>query len=159
MDERLNLQLVEKFGELEKLCNEIYDDKHGVTLYIEDMKNSSPRARGLAPYWDYSLNKLKEVRHKRNCLSHGEVSFSTPYAEKEDIDFILEFKNRLINNSDPIALNSKTAKNAATTKKGYSLPNTSSAYNKYKGCTILFVLGASILLLGLLMIFNLLNTL
>jgi len=79
VDERLNLQLVEKFGELEKLCNEIYDDKHGVTLYIEDMKNSSPRARGLAPYWDYSLNKL--IILKQYCQFKFTENFSFYFAK------------------------------------------------------------------------------
>lgn len=101
--QELNVALVEAFGDLERLCNDIYGEQHGVTCYIKDMENSyggPSRVRG----WALDLEKLRDVRAKRNKLTHNEVSFSSPYAEQGDIDFIIDFHRRIMDGQDPIAL-------------------------------------------------------
>lgn len=149
MDGRLNSQLVEKFGELEKLCNEIYGDKHGVTLYINEMHQNAQDYSQKIPEYNQTLKRLRDIRHKRNKLSHGEVAFDTPYADESDIMFATEFKRKILKNEDPLSV---------IYKKSSPIKNRSAVYSKYKGCTIVFVLSVSILLLGLLMVFNLIQT-
>ncbi|MBR6794373.1 MAG: hypothetical protein IKM48_08485 [Clostridia bacterium] len=128
---RLNALLVEYFGELEQLCNQIYQQSHGVTVYIEEMMELKDRGAQVVRYWDYYLKRLKEVRHKRNKLSHGEVSFGEAWAEKEDLDFLSEFKEKLLDQTDPIALyrkhlKARTRKNArANAKRKKKRRNTS----------------------------------
>lgn len=100
---QLNTELVEKFGSLEKLCNEIYGTVHGVTNYIDEMTicyNGTIYASG----WDHYIVKLKEIRHKRNQLSHGGVSFSEPYATYEDVAFAENFRNLILNQKDPLTI-------------------------------------------------------
>ena len=94
-----NMALVEAFGKLEQLCNQIYGGKHGVTDYIDDMTN---RSGPHSPHWG-ALHRLKELRHKRNKLSHGEVSFQTPYATEQDVQFLLAFYQLILRRADPIA--------------------------------------------------------
>ncbi len=103
----LNTDLVECFGELENLCNQIYGPTHGVTNYIEEMKSRDFSGRAIVPKWDYQLNRLKEVRHKRNQLAHSKVSFREPYATVDDIRFVVDFRNSILNQTDPIALHYK----------------------------------------------------
>ena len=86
---KLNAEFVEKFGELEKLCSDIYGQKHGVSCYIDDMM--SKNGERVVLNWDYYLKRLKDVRYKRNKITHGEISFLfAGDAEREAEQAILE---------------------------------------------------------------------
>ncbi len=98
----LNAKLVEEFGNLERLCSQMYNEQHGVTCYIEEMKRTFVGSSRI-PNWEQDLRQLKDVRHKRNKLSHGEVSFSSFCTEPEDVEFITEFRLRVMNGDDPLA--------------------------------------------------------
>lgn len=100
----LNARLVEEFGSLERICNDMYGAKHGVTCYIDEMAGQNARGRREVPDWSCCLSSLRRVRHKRNSLSHGEVSFDDECADEDDIDFIDGFKNLLLSGRDPLAL-------------------------------------------------------
>lgn len=132
---KLNQELVEEFGRLEQLCNQIYGENHGVTSYIDDMDNLSASARYKVDNWDYYHKGLKEVRHKRNKLSHGEVSFSENYAEPEDIEFISDFYTLIMNSTDPISRYRKSIGYAspAPKKSSYHTAPDSNG-NQKKGC-------------------------
>ena len=99
----LNARLVEEFGSLERICNDMYGAKHGVTCYIDEMAGQNARGRREVSDWSYCLSSLRRVRHKRNALSHGEVSFDDKCADEGDIDFIDGFKNLLLSGDDPLA--------------------------------------------------------
>ena len=98
-----NMALVEAFGQLEQLCNQIYGGRHGVSDYIEDMVAQSGQGRARISYWSDTLKRLKEVRHKRNKLSHGEESFQHPYATEADVQFVRAFHQCILQQKDPIA--------------------------------------------------------
>lgn len=115
-----NTLLVEKFGKLEKLCNEQYGDTHGVTLYISDMealRSSDPRTFKTC---DYDCRRLKEIRDKRNKLSHGDVSFDTPYATSEDIEFVINFRERILSQTDPLAMLRRASETCVQKNKKHS---------------------------------------
>lgn len=99
-----NTRLIEEFSQLEKLCNDIYGDKHGVTIYIDEMKSMNLAGARQVAGWRSDLEGLINVRHKRNQLSHGEVSFDEPYATLDDISFISNFKRRILKQTDPLAM-------------------------------------------------------
>lgn len=115
----LNTRLVEAFGDLERLCNQIYDPPHGVTSYINIMESCHLQGKRSVPQWDYDFSILKEIRHKRNKLSHGEVSFGQRYAEEQDIDFAIHFRNRIINQTDPLTLCHRSSRPQSITKQHY----------------------------------------
>lgn len=117
---KLNQSLVESFGELEKMCNFVFDDKHGVTCYIDklDEKTLSKDDREI-------LKKLKSIRHKRNQLSHGDVSFDEECADEEDIEFLEEFMKSITKGSDPLKL--YFAKKPSSKKEPEEAPDTDAA--------------------------------
>ena len=77
--------------------------KNAYTKFSEGPSHVIYGGRARIANWEWDLLRLKEVRHKRNNLSHGEVSFSSPWAEQEDIGFVMEFRDRILNGSDPLA--------------------------------------------------------
>ncbi len=85
----------------------MYNSQHGVTNYIDEMNATYYTGRANVRDWDYKLRRLKDVRHKRNKLSHGEVSFNTPWAEAADIQFINDFKSSIFRGDDPLATSHK----------------------------------------------------
>ncbi|MBQ8575247.1 MAG: hypothetical protein IJ447_04265 [Clostridia bacterium] len=100
----LNTMLMEHFGDLEKLCNQIYGEHHGVTLYIDEMDSLYSKGVELVTDWKYYLKSLKRVRHKRNKLSHGEVLFQESFVDEEDIDFLVDFRASIMSRTDPLSL-------------------------------------------------------
>ena len=96
---KLNEKLVESFGELEKMCNFVFDDIHGVSCYINKLGEET-----LSKADREILKKLKAVRHKRNQLSHGEVLFSDECACEEDIEFLEDFMKSITKGADPLKL-------------------------------------------------------
>ena len=127
---KINVEFFEKFGELEKLCNDMYSQKHGVSCYIDDMINMQGRYN--VKGWDIYLKRLKETRHKRNKLAHGEIGFSDKYALKEDIIFVKQFKKLILKGQDPICLNNKKQKTQKAKKK-------TSIKKEHSGKTVLII--------------------
>ncbi len=147
----LNTRLVEAFGDLEHLCNQIYDPPHAVTTYINIMESCQTQGKRSVPQWDYDFSMLKQIRHKRNKLSHGEISFKQHYAEEQDIDFAINFRNRIMNQTDPLTLYHRSSKSQSIAKQNYiptqNTPPKRLSYNSGKslqksaGCaTFLFML-------------------
>lgn len=106
----LNTRLIEVFGELEQLCNEIYKEKHGITCYIEQMKEYGSNGVYDIPNWEDCFFRLKSVRYKRNRLSHGEIAFHECCAAQEDIHFVVRFKKMILEQKDPLSLYYRAAK-------------------------------------------------
>lgn len=150
----LNTELVQCFGELEQLCNQILTTSHGVTAYINEMESIALCNKTSRSQWDYMLNKLKSVRHKRNKLSHGEVSFYEPYAEVADIHFIKDFRMQIIERTDPLAalhLQKVTETNPTTAQQNTN-PQGSSDTN-----IVTAMLSSLIVFIGIFLIFYLLS--
>jgi len=99
-----NYELIEKFGSLEKICNQIYGEKHGVTAYIDDMAKNNDFGEVYVCGWSDFLQGLKDVRHKRNQLSHGDVPFASDYAQEDDLKFIDNFHELILTQNDPLTI-------------------------------------------------------
>lgn len=100
----INYELIEKFGSLEKICNQIYGEKHGVTAYIDDMTKNDDFGEVYVCGWSDFLQGLKDVRHKRNQLSHGDVPFASNYAQEDDLKFIDNFHELILTQKDPLTV-------------------------------------------------------
>ncbi len=107
---QINIELFEAFKYLEKICNEIYGDKNGVTRYISDMEATSPYDADRIPHWKTDLNHLKSVRYIRNNIAH-DGSFSVDACTEEDVAFIKDFYDRIFNAEDPLALKRRLKQN------------------------------------------------
>ena len=100
-------EFIDEFKHLEKICNEIYSEQHGVTHYINDMELKSGYASRIVPDWDKDIGYLKRVRHIRNNLVH-ESDEVVDY-DSSDIEFMKIFYQKIITQQDPLALLRKNA--------------------------------------------------
>lgn len=111
----LNYIFFEEFKKLEKLCGEMYGSHNGVTNYIDDMKDVPYSNYRDIPNWEDDLSQLKKMRHIRNNLAHEEGAFTKKVCTKNDIRWIQTFIKRIMNQSDPLAIQHRNQKNK---KKG-----------------------------------------
>lgn len=111
----LNYIFFEEFKKLEKLCGEMYGSHNVVTNYIDDMKDVPYSNYRDIPNWEDDLSQLKKMRHIRNNLAHEEGAFAKKVCTKNDIRWIQTFIKRIMNQSDPLAIQHRNQKNK---KKG-----------------------------------------
>lgn len=100
----LNLIFLEEYKHLDKLCSELYDGQPGVTSYINEMKNVNWNDARDIPDWKSDLNELKRLRHIRNHLAHTEGAFDEKLCTNEDVNWVKDFRNRILKQTDPLAL-------------------------------------------------------
>lgn len=96
-----NYAFFEEYKRLDKLCCDMYQCSNGVTQYIEDM-NTTPFCT--VSNWRDDLEQLKRLRHIRNDLAHTQGAFSENLCSQQDIDWIHDFYNRILQQTDPLAM-------------------------------------------------------
>lgn len=97
---RTNSIFFNEYKRLEKLLSDMYEDSHGVTRYIEDMKSRYPNS-------DSDLKMLKHVRYVRNHLAHDMGAFEEECATQDDILWIRDFYERILSGKDPLSAKKK----------------------------------------------------
>lgn len=105
----LNTEFIDEFKRLDDICKQMYgnsrDGKLGVTAYLSEMYDRSNDARQYGiPDWGSDLYFLKRVRNMRNDLIHGKVSLSSSYCTEDDVLFVIEMHNRILDGTDPLCL-------------------------------------------------------
>lgn len=100
----INLNFFENYKKLEKLCNEILSVNNGVTQYINEMENISSSKYHSIPNWNSDLSSLKRLRHLRNQMAHNEGAFSENLCTINDVEWIINFRSRILKQTDPLAL-------------------------------------------------------
>ena len=100
----LNLIFLEEYKQLDKLCGELYDGQPGVTSYINEMKSMNWNDARDIPDWKSDLYELKRLRHIRNHLAHTEGAFDEKLCTNEDVNWVKDFRNRILKQTDPLAL-------------------------------------------------------
>ena len=78
---------LDEYKHLEKLCNEIYDQQHGITLYIEEMEQTPRYSCVNISGWTRDLENLKRVRHIRNAMVH-DTSYSTSDYQEDPLSLL-----------------------------------------------------------------------
>lgn len=103
--EKLNINFLESYKELDNYCKGLRSTDDGVTSYINDMRATPKKQRKKVENWYTVYNNLLHVREMRNKLAHDEnVSFTEKFCTQNDIDIIDEFTLCLQNKRDPISL-------------------------------------------------------
>ncbi len=102
--EHINVDFMEAYKRLDKLCLETYQCEKGITDYIDGMKRVSAYDSGQIPDWNTDLGYLIHLRHIRNQLTHDVGTFYMPMCEQSDIDYLEDFYNRISGESDPFAM-------------------------------------------------------
>lgn len=114
----LNHALFEEYKRLDKLCGDLYGDQHGVSRYIDDMKDVSGSDYLYVPNWKGDLEQLIRLRHIRNHLAHTEGAFDEEICTPKDIDWSREFYSRILKQADPLALLNQYIKSKQQRRKG-----------------------------------------
>lgn len=76
----------------------------GVTCYLNDMMAVPVMQRNRIPEWNQTYDRLRELRHIRNQMAHGEGSFEDYPCSEEDVLWFFEFRSKIMHISDPLAV-------------------------------------------------------
>lgn len=133
------MRFIDSYKQLEKLCNEIYNDNHGVSAYINDMQNKT-QGSGLVRGWDADLKQLKHYRRIRNQIVHEPNCTEENMCELRDAEWVEDFYSRIMSGNDPLTLyrkarNSQVAqKSKQTISTEYTYPGRKYQAPKPAGC-------------------------
>ena len=73
MPENTSIIFFDEYKKLDKLCSEMYGiNSGGVTCYLNDMMAVPVMQRNRIPEWNQTYDRLRELRHIRNQMAHGE---------------------------------------------------------------------------------------
>lgn len=103
------MEFINSYKRLEKLCNEIYDSNHGISAYIDDMAKLTS-ASFYVFNWNDDLKQLKHYRWIRNQIAHEPNCTEENMCEYGDAQWIDDFYDRIMNQSDPLAMYRKATK-------------------------------------------------
>ena len=94
----INERFMNKFIELEKICNDIFGCQSGVTEYINQLEVRSDCKMKNSPWYNFYL-KLCVCREKRNAWVH-----LNDYADisETDIEFLDKLYQDILNRRDPL---------------------------------------------------------
>ena len=121
---------INSYKQLEKLCNEIYGDNHGISSYIDDMSKLTSASRYVSS-WDNDLKQLKHYRWIRNQIVHEPNCTEENMCEYEDAKWLENFHSRIMSGTDPLALYRK-ARSSQGTQKPKQAKSTEYVYTEYK---------------------------
>lgn len=127
------------YKQLEKLCNEIYGDNHGISIYIDEMSKYTSASRYVSN-WDNDLKKLKHYRWIRNQLVHEPNCTEENMCEYGDSQWLDIFHSRIMSGNDPLALYRKARSSQALQKRkktssvDYKYPERKYSTSKLTGC-------------------------
>ena len=82
------------------------------------------------------MKKLKRVRHLRNNLAHNTDAFDEENCTQEDIQFVKDFHQRIINGTDPLQINLNKEEDEQISFDDRSYDRTESKNEKYVILTV-----------------------
>lgn len=100
------MSFMESYKRLEKLCGDLISEEKPVQAYIDKMYNT-PRGWDLIRGWDDDLKHLKRCKRLRNLIAHEPDCTEENTVRQQDIEWLENFYNRLLNGTDPLSLYKK----------------------------------------------------
>lgn len=97
------MSFIESYKHLDKICGEMFETQYGVSAYIDEMINT-PRGSFIVRGWDNDLKQLKHYRWVRNKIAHEPDCTEQNMCEPCDIVWLDDFYERIINQTDPLAM-------------------------------------------------------
>ncbi len=94
------IELLDEYKYVDKICREMFGTEKGVTAYIEQLDETPMTVRYWITEWNDEYRQLKHIRWLRNQIVH-----STGYVEctQSDLDWLKDFHNRLLTQQDLLA--------------------------------------------------------
>ena len=97
------MEFIEAYKRLEKLCGEILNDDRRISAYIDELINT-PQGAYFVSGWDEDLKQLKHYRRVRNQIVHDPSCSEENMCNDDDVQWIVDFYARIMNQTDPLAL-------------------------------------------------------
>ena len=107
---------MEAYKRLEKLCGEVMNDERRIGAYIDEMQEKTGGASYVSG-WEEDLKQLKHYRWVRNQIVHSPDCSEENMCDPEDVRWIEDFYERIMNQSDPLALYRKATQPASASVK------------------------------------------
>jgi hypothetical protein len=99
-----NIYFQELYKKLDNLCKDCYDSQEGVSEYIRQMDKCMFDGKRFVQDWEIEYNNLKHVRWVRNQLAHEVGTLNSNIVEEDDIFFVSNFYDKIMNSNDPLSL-------------------------------------------------------
>lgn len=109
------MSFIESYKHLDKICGEVLNDDRRISAYIDEMTNT-PRGSYLVRGWDDDLKQLKHYRWIRNQIAHELNCTEENMCEYGDAQWIDDFYDRIMNQSDPLAMYRKATRHQPAAK-------------------------------------------
>ncbi len=95
------MEFMSAYKHLDNLCRDI--NGTGLTGYIEDMERNHSDAYHVVG-WENDYKQLKHYRWVRNQIAHENYADESNMCEPMDVEWLEDFYNRIMNQTDPLAL-------------------------------------------------------
>lgn len=102
--DHFNYQFFEEFTKLDKTCVSVYQVEGGTLGYLEEMRSVSGICVDIIPHWMEDLEQLHRYRTVYQALSQSASAFRECLCQQEDVDWICDFRKRIMAREDPLAL-------------------------------------------------------
>ena len=118
----LNQTFLNEYIRLEKLCKDLYkhlpkEELRGVWNYTQDMKNTPIHIKRNIPDWDYHYRELERIRITKNNWSHEEDGTKYMPFTQDDIEYLRDFRESILNQTDPISQAHQSTRKISTQPK------------------------------------------
>ena len=94
------IELLDEYKYVDKICREMFGTEKGVTTYIEQLDETPVTVRYWITEWNDEYRQLKHIRWLRNQIAHSTGSVECSQA---DVDWLKGFHNRLLTQQDLLA--------------------------------------------------------
>jgi len=102
--EQFNYEFFEEFTKLDKTCVSVYQAEGGTIGYLEQMGGVSAVGADLVPHWVEDMEQLHRYRTVYQALAQSADAFCECLCTREDVQWIVEFRNKIMERKDPLAL-------------------------------------------------------
>ena len=102
--DNFNYQFFEEFTKLDKTCVSVYQAEGGTLGYLAQMRGVSGTGADIVPHWTADLEQLHRYRTIYLALAQSAEAFEECLCSREDVRWIQEFRNRIMERKDPLAL-------------------------------------------------------
>ena len=96
----IQIELLEEYKYVDKICRDMLGAEKGVTAYIEQLDETPGTVRYWITEWNDEYKQLKHIRWLRNQIAHSTGSVECSQA---DVDWLKGFHNRLLTQQDLLA--------------------------------------------------------
>ena len=100
------MSFIESYKRLDNLCKDLFMSETGVSTYICNMENLMYN-HFLITNWDDDYKKLKHYLYIRNQIVHDNNVNERTICDENDLQWIQNFYQRILNRTDPLALHQK----------------------------------------------------